>query len=100
MDYANKLNDTFIKEIDSNKLFDSTFWDIIKDIISLKESSVINQIKLNFKNEHLKIESINIPFTDLSNVMRIIKILSAVTFPYTKNVKYKVFMERRIIEML
>lgn len=91
LDYANKLNDTFIKDIDSNILFDSTFWDIIKDIISLKESSVINQIKLNFKNEHLKIESINIPFTDLSNVMRIIKILSAVTFPYTKNVKYKVF---------
>ncbi len=87
--YIEVLTKVLAEEVNNNVLFDSSFWDTIKTIVNMSISSGATSITLNFRKEHLKIESYNIPLIELNNLIQIVRILSSVSFPY--NDKFKAF---------
>ncbi len=89
--YIDELHNKFELAIENSILFGSSFWDAIKNLLNMNYCCDIDTIKFNFKDKYLNIESIEIPFENLRELMQVIRILSAVNLPYDERSKYKVF---------
>ena len=87
--FIDRLYKTFSEEINNSILFDLPFWNTVKNLLNFNCINDDNSIKINFKNNNLNVESIDIQYAELGELMQIIKILSAVV--YAQNEKYKAF---------
>lgn len=80
--YEEALISIFHDEVYSSVLFDNSFWSAIDRIINPQEYNEGSSVKFNFINDNLNIESIKIQFKNISSLILIAQILSALNYPY------------------
>ncbi len=90
-EYTEELHKIFEAEIKDSILFDSSFWEAVKNLLAMNYCCNIDTVKFNFKDQFLNIESIEIPLENLRELMQVIRILCAVNLPYDEKSKYRVF---------